>query len=196
MAAKKSKESKTDDASQADASGPAGPTTPEGAAAAGIPPGNGGGEQAAQPIVINAQYIKDLSFEAPTAPGIFAVMQNSQPDISININVETNLFQENIYEVALKLESQCKVGDNVGFILELEYAGLFTVNVPEEHRHAILMIECPRILFPFARNILADVSRDGGFPPVMLGPIDFVAMYQQQMQQHIDEAETKQKTDA
>lgn len=135
-------------------------------------------QPAEQPIVINAQYTKDLSFEAPGAPLIFNKIKEQQPDISININVKTNPVQDKLYEVTLELSARCMAGEDVAFILELEYAGLFTINVPDEHLQPVLLIECPRLLFPFARNILADVSRDGGFPALMLGPVDFVAMFQ------------------
>ena len=83
---------------------------------------------------------------------------------------------EAAYEVELSITTSCKVGEETGFILELVYAGMFTVNVPAEHLQAILLIECPRLLFPFARNIIADVTRDGGFPPVLLGQFDLVGM--------------------
>ncbi len=134
-----------------------------------------------QAIVVNGQYIKDLSFEAPAAPGIFTIMQQTSPDMQITVNVETNEFEDGIYEVVLDLSARCTVGDDVGFILELEYAGLFTINVDDDVKSAVLMIECPRLIFPFARNILAEVSRDGGFPPVMLGPIDFTQLYQTEL---------------
>ena len=135
------------------------------------------------PIVINAQYIKDLSFEAPTTPGIYAIMKDKAPDISINVDVRAQPMEEGMFEVALQFKVECKTDDTVGFILELVYGGLFTVNVQEDHLHPMLLIECPRLLFPFARNIINDVTRDGGFPPLLLGPIDFVAMYQNQLQQ-------------
>ncbi|NQU62628.1 MAG: protein-export chaperone SecB [Rhodospirillales bacterium] len=143
------------------------------------PEAGAGGDQAAQqPLVINAQYTKDLSFEAPEAPGIFAVMQEKQPNINVNINVSANPLQEKMFEVVIEFQAECKVDEKIAFILELEYAGIFTANVPDEHLQPILLIECPRLLFPFARNILADVSRDGGFPPLMLGPVDFASMFQ------------------
>jgi preprotein translocase subunit SecB len=140
-------------------------------------------EQAAAPLTINSQYTKDLSFEVPNAPGVFGDMQKTSPDINIDINVSARLLLDNIYEVSLGVNASCKVGDHVGFIMELVYAGAFTLNLPEEHRNAVLLIECPRLLFPFARNIIADVTRDGGFPPVMLGMVDFVAMYQNRVQE-------------
>ncbi len=133
------------------------------------------------PILVNAQYTKDLSFEVPGAPGVFAEMQGKNPDININIQVNADHIAENMFEVTLNIEANCKVNDEPGFIMELVYAGLFTLNVPDEHRQAILLIECPRLLFPFARNIIADTTRDGGFPPVMLGNVDFVSMFQQQV---------------
>lgn len=144
-----------------------------------------------QPITINAQYTKDLSFEAPGAPGIFALLQQEAPDISVNVNVNVNPLQEKTYEVILEIAAECKTKDKTAFILELEYAGVFTLGVPEEHIQPVLLIECPRLLFPYARNILSDVSRDGGFPPLMLGPLDFAAMYQARIQ----ELESAQATD-
>ena len=108
-------------------------------------------------------------------------MQQEDPDVKIGVNVDFAGFEDNIFEVVLKVEATCTVGSETAFVLELEYGGLFTVNVEDEVRVAVLLIECPRILFPFARNILADVSRDGGFPPLMLGPLDFAGMYQQQL---------------
>lgn len=129
-------------------------------------------------INVNAQYTKDLSFEVPSAPMIFAEMQKKAPDINVNIEVNARQLNETAFEVELSIATSCKVGEETGFIMELVYAGMFTLNVPDEHRQAILLIECPRLLFPFARNIIADVTRDGGFPPVLLGQVDFVGMYQ------------------
>ena len=113
-----------------------------------------GADQAAPPITINAQYIKDLSFEAPASPGVFGT-------IAVNIDVNASPLAESAYEVVLDITANCNVDEQSAFILELSYAGLFSLHVPEEHLQAILLIECPRLLFPFARNILADVSRDG-----------------------------------
>ena len=136
-----------------------------------------------QALIVNAQYIKDLSFEVPGAPTIFGLLNEEAPDISVNVNVSANPLQEKTFEVILSIQAQCKIKEKVGFILELEYAGVFTLNLPDEHIQPVLLIECARLLFPFARNILADVSRDGGFPPLMLGPIDFAAMFQNQIQE-------------
>ncbi|MBL6932240.1 MAG: protein-export chaperone SecB [Rhodospirillales bacterium] len=132
------------------------------------------------PIQINAQYIKDLSFEAPATPGIFSKMQSEAPDVTINVDVNAHPVQERIFEIQLHIRATCAVGEETAFISELVYGGLFTINVPDEHLQPMLLIECPRLLFPFARNIIADTTRDGGFPPLMMAPVDFVAMFQNQ----------------
>ena len=147
------------------------------------PAAEAGGAESAHAIIINIQFIKDLSFEAPTAPGIFSLMQESQPDINVNINVNANPLQDNVFEVALEFQAECKVKEQIAFIFELEYVGVFTINVPDEHLQPVLLIECPRLLFPFARNILAEISRDGGFPSLMLGPVDFAAMFQAKLKE-------------
>ena len=143
--------------------------------------GNGQAQERAQPpILIQAQYLKDLSFEAPGAPGIFSLLQKNKPDIQIRVDVHANTLAENSHEVILHLRADCKVADSVAFVVELSYAGLFTLNVPDEHRRPVLMIECPRLLFPYARKIVADATLEGGFLPLMLAPLDFVQLYQRQ----------------
>ncbi len=151
-------------------------------------------EQAGPPVTISAQYIKDLSFEAPSTPGVFTTQQDESPDIQINVDVRAGKIEGNTYEVVLIINAACKSNDDVAFIIELTYGGLFAVNVPEEHLRPVLLIECPRLLFPFARNIIADVSRDGGFPPLMLNPLDFVEMYRQGVAQ--DSEQQDAETDA
>ncbi|MEE8392949.1 MAG: protein-export chaperone SecB [Rhodospirillales bacterium] len=138
--------------------------------------------QTENPITIRAQYIKDFSFEAPSAPGVLLDMQKTQPDISINIDVKVESAEESKFEVILQIKAKCIVGEKVGFILELVYGGLFDIKVPAEHMQAVLLIECPRLLFPFARNVLANATRDGGFPPLMLDPVDFAGMFRNQME--------------
>lgn len=129
------------------------------------------------------QYVKDLSFENPNAPNSLAPQQ-SQPQININVNVGAQPLSATEFEVELKLEANAKSDDAVMFAVELVYAGIFRIqNVPEAHLHPFVLIECPRLLFPFARQILADATRNGGFPPLMLDPIDFVALYQQNVAQ-------------
>ncbi len=136
------------------------------------------------PLVINAQYIKDLSFEAPNAPGIFAHLQKQQPEIRVNIDVQAQPLREGVFEVTLHVTTECKADDQVAFIVELAYAGVFTLQIAQEHVQPVLLVECPRLLFPFVRYIVSDCTRDGGFPPLMIGPVDFYAMYQDQLREH------------
>lgn len=158
-------------------------------------PGNGQGHQGQAPLIVNGQYIKDLSFESPNSPGILAELQGKHPEININVNVKSGKIEgqpaHNLYEVVLEIRSEMKLDGKVGFIAELQYAGVFTLNVPEEHLSAFLLIECPRLLFPFARAILADVTRDGGFVPLLLQPIDFVGLYQQSVQNDLSKVDAE-----
>jgi preprotein translocase subunit SecB len=146
--------------------------------------GNGAPPEAGPPPQLNvlAQYTKDLSFENPNAPGSLAP-QAQQPQINIQINVGANNLAENEYEVALSVEGKAEAAGKLMFSFELVYAGVFRiVNVPQENLHPLVMIECPRLLFPFAREIIATSVRDGGFPPLMLDPVDFVSLYRQNME--------------
>ena len=147
-----------------------------------IPPMGQNG-QPAPPLMLNLQYTRDLSFEVPGAPEIFVSLRE-QPRVDLSLDVQARPVpgQSSVYEVALQIRADAKVGETACFIAELAYCGVFTVNVPQEHLEPVLLVECPRLLFPFARNILADVTRDGGFPPVMLAPIDFVALWQSRRQ--------------
>lgn len=147
------------------------------------PTSAGAGAQEDAPLTVNGQYIKDLSFEAPTTPGIFALIQQDPPNVNINVDVKAQGMQNNVFEVVLVIKAECKTGDSVAFILELSYGGVFTLNVPQEDLETVLLVECPRLLFPFARNIVAEATRDGGFPPVMIGPVDFMAMFQNRQSQ-------------
>lgn len=137
------------------------------------------GEQAAPPVIINGQYIKDFSFEAPNTPAVFERLQKEMPEINVEVDINANSLGENRFECALKIRAEAKIDDTVVYIVELVYAGLFTLTVPEEHLGTVLLIDCPLILFPFARRIVADSTSDGGFAPLMLAPIDFAALYQQ-----------------
>lgn len=138
-----------------------------------------------------AQYIKDLSFENPGAPGSLR-SSDEKPKTDVAIDVQARRGQTDEYEAEIKLNVTSKREDDVLFIVELVYAGVFVIkNIPEESIQPVLLIECPRLLFPFARNILANVARDGGFPPLMLDPIDFSTLYRQQLaaaQENADEA--------
>lgn len=144
------------------------------------PPDGTTADPASYSLVVNAQYVKDLSFENPRAPASL-VAGKEQPKIEVKVNVNARGLQEQIYEVTLEIQADAKVAEGQAFIAELIYAGVFTVaNVPQEVLRPLLLIECPRLLFPFARGIIADVTRDGGFPPLFLSPIDFVALYRRQ----------------
>lgn len=143
-------------------------------------------EEQAPALVVNGQYIKDLSFESPNSPGVLADMQSHKPDINVSVNVSSNKIDVsvpgNLHEVILEIQAELKLNDQVGFLVELKYAGVFTLNVPAEHEKPVTLIECPRLLFPFARQIMSDVTQSGGFMPLMLQPIDFAAMYQAGLQ--------------
>ena len=146
--------------------------------------------QPAPPLVVNIQYVKDLSFEVPNAPTIYTTLR-SAPRVDINLDVQARRIQEgqNVYEVVLEIRTEATEPAAEGaapnapggrvFLAELSYGGIFTLTgVPDNAIEPVLLVECPRILFPFARNILSDVTREGGFPPVLLQPIDFVALWQ------------------
>jgi preprotein translocase subunit SecB len=131
-------------------------------------------------LVVNAQFVKDLSFENPRAPASL-VASKEAPQIDVNVNVNARNLSEGVFEVTLAIRADARIGDEPAFITELVYGGVFTVmNMPEDTLRPILLIECPRLLFPFARRIIADVTRDGGFPPLFINPIDFVALYRRQ----------------
>jgi preprotein translocase subunit SecB len=153
--------------------------TGNGGQAAGPPPQPSG---TAPQLMVLAQYVKDLSFENPNAPRVLT--QNQQPQINVSVNVAANPVADNDIEIALRIEGKAETAGTVLFNVELEFAGVFRiVNVPQEQMHPLMMIECPRLLFPFAREIVANAVRNGGFPPLLLDPIDFVALYQQRMAQ-------------
>ncbi len=156
------------------------------------------GTPAIPPLVVNVQYVKDMSFEVPGAPAIYSQMR-AAPHVNINLDVQARRISpaQDSYEVAIVIRAEAHeqpapaAGTNgqagappagitpTVFVAELTYAGVFTLKgLPENTIEPVLLVECPRILFPFARNILADVTRDGGFPPVLLQPIDFVALWQ------------------
>jgi preprotein translocase subunit SecB len=154
--------------------------------------GQGGGQasapaqnQAQDPLPllhVLAQYIKDFSFENPNAP--HSLNPGQQPTINLQINVNANPMPSNDVEVELKLDGKAETAGAVMFSFELTFAGVFRIqNVPQESLHPLVMIECPRLLFPFAREIVASMVRSGGFPQFLIEPIDFVALYRQRMEQ-------------
>lgn len=140
------------------------------------------GEDNGPQVGILTQYVKDLSFENPNAPMVY--QWQDQPRIDVQFNIGSNAVSDDVYEVSLKIEVQAKVGEQTAFAVELVYAGLFGLrNIPAEQLQPFLLAEAPRILFPFARRVISDAVRDGNFPPLMLEPIDFGALYMAQAQQ-------------
>ena len=132
---------------------------------------------------ILGQYLKDLSFENPHAPQSLAPQQ-TQPEINISINVNARNLAPTDFEVELHIDAKATSENKVMFAAEILYAGVFRLeNFPQNMLHPAVLIECPRMLFPFARQILGDATRNGGFPPLMLDPIDFAGMYQKRMAQ-------------
>ena len=144
---------------------------------------NGGSTEPTPPqLSVLAQYVKDFSFENPNAPQ--SLMPGQQPQIGIQINVDAKPLAETDVEVSLRLEGKAEHQSNLMFAFELTFAGVFRIqNVPQESLNAVVLIECPRLLFPFAREIVATAVRNGGFPPLLLDPVDFVALYRQKMEQ-------------
>ena len=140
-------------------------------------------QQQAPSLNVLGQYIKDFSFENPNAPRSLAPSEN-QPAINIAINVGVQQLGQSEFEVSLKLEGKAENSGTVLFAFDLTFAGMFRLqNVPQEHLQPLLLIECPRLLFPFAREVVATAVRNGGFAPLLLDPVDFVALYQQRLAQ-------------
>ena len=128
-------------------------------------------------LTMHAQYIKDLSFENPRASSVFT-QQTGQPDVEVSVNVGASSLEDNRYEIILNLNAKANVNTEPLFLIELSYGGIAGLNdVPENDKNAFVMIEGPRLLFPFARATIATVTREGGFLPLNLSPIDFVAVF-------------------
>jgi preprotein translocase subunit SecB len=150
---------------------------------------NGNGTQPTLNVL--AQYVKDLSFESPGAPNSLRGREKA-PGIAINVNVNANPLSDKQFDVNLTLNAKASVDKDVLFNVELVYGGVFNIaGFPQEHMLPLLFIECPRLLFPFARQIIADATRNGGFPPLMLDPIDFAQMFQQRMAEEQAAAKVK-----
>jgi preprotein translocase subunit SecB len=137
------------------------------------------GQDTLPAVGVISQYVKDLSFENPNAPAVF--QWQGQPQIDVNFNIGNEQVGEEVFEVSLKINVVAKTEDKIAFQVELLYAALFGIrNVPEDQMAPILLAQGPAMLFPFARRVLADAVRDGGFPPLMLDPIDFGALFMEQ----------------
>ena len=133
------------------------------------------------PLSVNLQYLKDLSFESPRAPQVF-VSERPQSQVGVNVRVDGRGVGENTYEITLHLEVAATAGDAQVFLLEMDYAGIFTVpQLLPEMLGPLLMIEAPRMLFPFARQIVSNTVAAGGFPPLLINPIDFADLYRRQL---------------
>jgi preprotein translocase subunit SecB len=145
------------------------------------------GEDTLPAVGVISQYVKDLSFENPNAPAVF--QWQGQPQIDVGFNIGNEQVGDEVYEVSLKINVVAKTEEKTAFQVELVYAGLFGIrNVPEDQLAPILLAQGPAMLFPFARRVLADAVRDGGFPPLMLDPIDFGALFMQQAEMAAQQA--------
>lgn len=141
------------------------------------------------PLVVNLQYVKDLSFENPNAPRILAGL-NEQPKIDLQVDLQAQGLADGVAEVQMRLRAEATVGDSTAFIAELVYCGVFSLPpMQADQQRAVLLIEGPRLLFPFARQIIADVTAQGGFPPLLLQPLDFVELYRRQVLGQMGEAQ-------
>lgn len=137
------------------------------------------------PVIVRAQYIRDLSFENPNPLSIFTSDSDAQPNIGVSVQAKAQNLGERNFEVVLDIKVDAKREEDVMFIVELSYAGVVTIanEVEEAHLNRFVMVEVPHLLFPYARNIVSDMTRDGGYPPLMLSPVDFAALFHQQAQQ-------------
>jgi len=141
------------------------------------------GVDTAQRLIVNAQYIKDMSFENPRAPQSLT-QQASAPNVDINVDVNAQPLNPETYEVVLTINASAKINNDALFILELVYGAVVTVrNVPRDMLPPVLLVETPRLMFPFARAIVADATQNGGFPPLMINPIDFTELLRRNAEQ-------------
>ena len=149
-------------------------TEPEGA--------EGAAPSAPPQVKILAHFVRDLSFENVGA--IEGTPAQGAPEISVQVNLDGQNIGEDRYQVNMKLNAKAVNGEHTRFLVELDYSGIFSItNVPEAHIHPMMFIECPRLILPFARRVVADVTRDGGYPPLMLDNVDFATLYLQKLEQ-------------
>lgn len=154
-------------------------------------------EQNLPMIQVNAQYIKDFSFEAPEMPFIVKGMTKMpQIDLKINVKADPVKEDEHAYTVDLSMKATATLEEKTAFICEITYGALVTLNVPQEHVQPLLLVEVPHLLFPYVRSILSNMTREAGFPPLAVNPIDFAALFRQQagtiQEKEVSEPETKQ----
>jgi preprotein translocase subunit SecB len=145
------------------------------------PSGNGAGPSSDPPqLFINAQYVKDLSFENPRAPQSL-IQPKAQPEVALDVDVKARNLAPDLFEVLLTISAEAKAEGESVFIVQLTYCGVVTAkNAPQEILTAMILVETPRLLFPFARNVIAGATRDGGFPPLLVNPIDFADLLRRQ----------------
>ena len=154
----------------------AAPAASDGQAAASAPTGE---QIPGAQLNVLGQFIKDLSFESPNSPNSLQG-PGGNPKLEVNVNVQGRKHADDVYEVGLQFEAQAKNDEGVIYNIELVYAGLFRLtNIPENLLQPVLFIDCPAVLFPFLRRLVGDLTREGGFPPLFLDPIDFASLYQQ-----------------
>jgi preprotein translocase subunit SecB len=148
----------------------------------------GEGQRQVQPqVFLHTQYVKDFSYESPSSPDVF-LNQPGQPNVEVAVNVASSELENNHFEVVLKIAATAKTQDKTIFIVELSYGGIVSSNVTDENMlHPLVSIEGPRLIFPFARAVVANITREGGFLPLNINPIDFLTLYQQNMQQRQQE---------
>ena len=170
-----------------------GPKTNGGASADGPSGAGADGSGAARPqMTISGQYLKDLSFESPNVPASL-VAGLAMPTIDVNVDVQAKPMGDGRFEVVLRITANASRDSGPVFVAEVLYAGLFAFqNMNQEALHAACLIECPRLLFPYARRVVSDITRDGGFPPLLLDPIDFADLYRQ----HREKAQATQQAAA
>lgn len=141
-------------------------------------------------INILGQYVKDLSFENPGAPASLRPTEK-QPNLQMNFNVQAQSIGEDVFEVLLTLEANAKIAEETLYTLELVYGGAFRLkDLPEQAIRPFLFVECPSLLFPYARRLIADLTREGGFAPLALDPVDFASLYRQRIEQEQKQGET------
>lgn len=171
-------------------------SAPDGAAAAPDAAANAAPEaEASGPPQVHmlAHFVRDLSFE--NVGVIQGTPYQNNPEINVSVNLDGDNIGENRYQVNMKVSAKATHGESTRFLVELDYSGIFAFeNVPESHAHPMLFIECPRLLLPFARRVIADVTRDGGYPPLMLDNIEFAGLYRQRMEEFQREQETQATT--
>lgn len=146
-------------------------------------------EELKQQFTIRKLYLKDLSFESPQAPGVF--QQTTTPQIDINLATDSAVLDEGNYEVSIKITISAKGADNPLFLVEVEQAGVFHVEgVEGDQLNYALSVTCPNILFPYARQVISDMTVSGGFPPLVMSPVNFEVLYQQKLQQAAEQPQT------